>query len=149
MSRQNLAVLEDSVNSLSTDDCNFGDCGGYSELLWMQIREYEPYRVPAQNLGTHFTVGGQCGTAGLRNHSFRWELREGFGAQRIIASNTSDNTCVLGQFQVPIIFGTIAPNLDSRYQLSMEIIGYDDRGNTLVNPMPASKSSLEVLFTLN
>ena len=145
-SRQNTVLIAQFVDASSA--CDQGDCSSYDELLWMQIREYEPYKVPAQNLGTHFTVGGQCGTAGLRNHSFRWQLREGFGAQRIIASNSSNNTCVLGQFQVPIIFGSIAPDLNSRYQLSMEIIGYNDRGEVLTNSLPASQSSIDVIFFL-
>jgi hypothetical protein len=132
---------------LSSNGCQTLDCSTSENLLWMQIREYEPYRVQYATLGSHFNVGGQCGIGTFKNHSFLWELREGFGTQRVISTGYSDNRCNLGQFQVPIIFNSIIPNPDQRYQLTMEIVGISSSGEQIANSLPASRSSLDVIFT--
>ena len=133
---------------IGSSECSSIDCTASEELLWMQIREYEPYKIQFASLGSHFTVGGQCGVSVFNNHSFLWELREGFGTQQVIASGFSDDRCDLGQFQVPIIFnGTVTPTPDQRYQLSMEIVGISANGEQLSNPSPVSKASLDVIFT--
>lgn len=142
---RNTTILADDY--LASSGCNGLDCNAPEELLWVQIREYEPYKVQIATLEGHFTVGGQCGTGTFSSHSFLWELREGFGRQQVIAAGFSDSRCYLGQFQVPIIFNGLPPTADQRYQLTMEIVGIGAGGEQVSNPLPASNASLDVIFT--
>jgi hypothetical protein len=73
------------------------DCSSAGSFLWLSIREYDPYKIDISTVTTHFFVSGQCGTSNFANHSFHWELREGFGAQNLVGRGTSDNRCDTGQ----------------------------------------------------
>lgn len=139
---------DQSAQFWASENCEYGRCDGSAELLWMRIREYEPYKVNhgvATSLG-YFTVGGQCGIGHFPSHYFEWNLREGFGGQNVIASGTANNLCDLGQFQVPIFFEGATPQVNQRYQLTVEIVGVTFEGEHVINPMPTNSSRLDVLF---
>ncbi len=141
-------ILADENSSSFADDCIGLECVSPEELLWLKIREYEPYKIlfSTQAAVGHFNVGGQCGTGLFENHTFLWELREGFGAQNVVGRGFADNRCYLGQFQVPI-----SPNIspifpDQRYQLQLELVGVGTSNEQFTNPMPSNKATLDILF---
>ncbi|MEM7647469.1 MAG: hypothetical protein AAF203_11205 [Pseudomonadota bacterium] len=146
-SARNQLVLLDQVDEASLNACEGQECLLSAELLWLLIREYEPYRVDITSLvAGHFTVGGQCGVGAFANHSFVWELREGFGAQRIVGRGVADNRCDLGQFQIPIVLNIADPEVDQRYQLLVEIVGIDENNSRITNPQPAARGALDIIF---
>lgn len=143
-----LVMVGSETGSSVTDPCVGLECMNSQELLWLSIREYEPYRIDydLHLQAGYFYVGGQCGIGLFANHTFLWELREGFGAQNVVGRGFSDNSCHNGQFQV-----LITPNagnilVDRRYQLSLELVGIGEGGVQYTNPMPSNKGSLDVLF---
>lgn len=146
---------EQVANSSVEDDCDSSYCVTPAELLWIKIRESEPYKVDMATLNEglgHFTVSGKCGIGTFENHSIIFEIRESFGAQRVIGAGQWDNRCDLGQFQVPII-SNISSSLtfqpDRKYILRLEIIGLGEGNEPISNPMPANISSLDVVFVSN
>lgn len=151
-SARNTGLLQQSQNALSStsaDNCPQGVCSEAGQFVWMSIREYEPYKIQISTLNAgHFNVGGQCGVGGFPHHSFIWELREGFGAQNIVGQGFSDDLCLSGLFNVPIIpnsVGTIQP--DQRYTLNMRLVGVNENNEEVSNPQPSNQGSLDILFT--
>lgn len=140
-------VLSQSADLLQSD-CEDGSCLQAADFLWMSIREYEPYKIQlvTVNVG-HFNVGGQCGTGTFARHSFLWELREGFGQQRVVGQGFADDRCNSGQFIVPIVPNQLALQPDERYTLTMELVGITDTNAEVSNPMPANQGSLDIIFT--
>jgi len=144
-------VTAERYNSSLNQDCNGLECVNPEELLWIKIREYEPYKIhhPTFLEVGHFTIGGQCGTGLFENHTFLWEIREGFGAQAVVGRGFSDNRCYLGQFQIPVAANIINGNpirANQRYQLRVELVGVGSSNEQFTNPMPTNKSSLDILF---
>ena len=91
-STRNDTIFIEDVVSGSSVDCEENDCLQNAGLLWLVIREFEPYRVDIASLGAgHFTVGGQCGAGTFPSHEFVWELREGFGRQEVIGRGVAEN----------------------------------------------------------
>jgi hypothetical protein len=123
------------------------DCSSAGSFLWLSIREYDPYKIDISTVTTHFFVSGQCGTSNFANHSFHWELREGFGAQNLVGRGTSDNRCDTGQFMVPIIPNEADLQPDRRYTLQLEIVGINNNGQEIRNPAPSNQGALDIIFT--
>jgi hypothetical protein len=135
-------------NSLT--HCQTPECRNSAEMLWMRIREYEPYKVNHETAVTlrYISVGGQCGIGFFPNHYFEWTLREGFGAQNLVAAGSADNICDMGQFQLPILLDPARlPIVDRRYQLTVELIGINDNFQQVTNPQPANNATLDILFS--
>ena len=148
-SARTVGLFADEIDQSSTStQCQTSNCTNPGQLLWLSIREYEPYKLNYDDvirLG-YFTVGGQCGIGFFPNHYFEWTLREGFGGQNVIASGTSDNLCDLGQFQLPIEFnGAQPPQANQRYQLTVDLIGVNENFQQFTNPMPANNGSVDIL----
>lgn len=149
-SARTVGIFADELDESSASaQCQTAECTDSGQLLWLSIREYEPYKLNFDDilrLG-YFTVGGQCGIGFFSNHYFEWTLREGFGGQNIIASGAGDNLCDLGQFQLFVEFnGTQPPQANQRYQLTVDLIGVNQNFQQFSNPMPANNATLDVLF---
>ena len=130
----------------SNTDCKSLECFISSDLLWIQIREFEPYVIKLSNIETHFTVGGQCGVGGFPNHRFHWVLRENFGSEQIIGRGSADNLCQTGQFQIPIIANEDTFVVDQRYEVTLELVGIDRNGTAVAGYSPYRIGSLGVLI---
>lgn len=132
----------------SSQDCQeTNTCLQRQDLLWMVIREYSPYRIDITTLNTgHFNVGGICGVGDFVNHSFLWELRSAFN-DTIVGQGFSDNLCDNGRFSVPIVPNTAPVIPDQRYILDMELVGLQENGAQVSNPMPSNRSSLDIIFS--
>ena len=141
-----LRAGEDEINS-SQQCTETGTCLQEQDLIWMVIREYSPYKVNIQALNAgHINVGGVCGIGTFVNHSFLWELRQGFGSQTVVGQGFSDNLCNNGRFSVPVIpnMGSVIP--DQLYILEMELVGLQENGAQVSNPMPTNRGSLDIIF---
>ncbi len=145
---QNSDFLDQTEQLVATSLCEGGGCTEASELLWLKIREYEPYRIhiATVNFG-HFNVGGRCGVGTFGRHSFLWELREGFGSQRLVGQGFQDDRCEFGQFIVPIVPNQLGLVPDQRYQLSMELVGITSSNREVSNPTPNNQATLDIIFT--
>lgn len=141
-----LSQMDESLAQSS--ECSAEGCDQGAEFLWLQIREYNPYKIElaTMNIG-HFNVAGQCGTSTFSKHSFVWQLYEGFGQQQLVGQGAVDDRCVNGQFVVPIVPNEIAIVPDQRYTLNIELVGVDANNEEIVNPMRNSQGTLDVIFT--
>ncbi len=148
---RNTGFLEQGADLLQSNSCPGTNCVTSADYLWMSIREYEPYKIEISTLNVgHFNIGGQCGVGDFPNHSFVWELREGFGAQNIVGQGFSDDRCDNGRFIVPILpNGGFVIQPDQRYTLRMELVGVTSTNEEVSNPMPNNQGSLDILFTTN
>lgn len=136
------------VTQSAESDCRGVDCFAAEELLWLRIREYDPYRISLRNLPSfQFNIGGQCGVGTFEQHTFAYEMIEAFGQQRVVGRGFVDNRCDLGQFSVPI-----TPNIDSnilenqRYTVTLELVGISNDGEQFTNPSPTNQGRLDVIF---
>ncbi len=149
-SARTIGLFADELGESSTSaQCQTPDCANPGQLLWLSIREYEPYKLNFDDIVRlgYFNVGGQCGIGFFPNHYFEWTLREGFGGQNIIASGAKDNLCDLGQFQLSVEFnGAQPPQANQRYQLTVDLIGVNENFQQFSNPMPANNATLDILF---
>lgn len=146
---RNTGILQQTEAYLEPASCPTGSCLTSADYLWLNIREYNPYQIEISTLNTgHFNVSGLCGVGDFANHSFVWELVEGFGSQRVVGQGFSDNRCVNGRFVVPIVpNGTVVIQPDQRYTLFIELVGITDSNEEVSNPMPNNQGTLDILFT--
>ncbi len=146
---RNTGLLQQTENVLGSDTCPTTSCLQPADFLWMTIREYEPYKIEISTLNVgHFNVGGLCGTGEFQQHSFVWELREGFGNQEVVGQGAEDNLCEFGRFMVPITpNGAVVIQPDQRYTLTMELVGITATNEEISNPMPNNLGTLDILFT--
>lgn len=148
LTRDTLSLAEEAISS---GQCEEGVCQSLATQLWMTIREFEPYKIEYSTLdaGAHFNVGGTCGVGMFRHHSFLYELRQGFGDQKIVAQGFVDDRCDSGRFVVPIVINKAPVQPDSRYNLTMELVGLTETNQQVSNPMPSNIGTLDVIFTLD
>lgn len=145
---RNTGLLAQDSSILQQSNCEeTNTCTQPAEYLWLQIREYEPYKIQISTVQTHFNVGGRCGVGSFSNHSFLWELREGFGDQAVVGQGFEDNRCLNGQFIVPIINNQLALVPNQRYTLTMELVGVTEANTEVSNPNPSNVATLDILFT--
>lgn len=141
-----LNLAEESINQNSA--CPNGNCGSDADNLWMQIREYDPYRIQFTTLSQgFFSVGGICGTGNFSNHSFLWVLQESFGAQDIVGQGFSDNLCDSGKFVLPVVPNRKPMVPDSLYTLEVELVGVTESLQQVSNPMPSNVGVLDIILT--
>lgn len=145
-------------SSNGNDISSFGSGSCYSEegcaedpyMLWLKVRESNPYYVQAGN--GHFTVAGSCGTGNLDRHAIIYKLRENSGAQMLVGETqgfSGDGRCQLGLFTVPIQFNKVPASYDPtgrRFELSVEIVGLDGTFQPIPNPLGVGHSRIEVIF---
>jgi hypothetical protein len=153
---RNTGILQQSQTLFQAENCPEGQCVSAAETLWMVIREFDPYRIDITSLNAgHFNVSGMCGTGNFAQHSFIWEMRQGFGNQQVVGRGVVDNRCVTGRFSVPI-----GPNIavdsngdliqifaDQRYTVTIELVGVTLSNEEVSNPMPNNQGTLDVIFT--
>ncbi len=146
LTRDTLSMAEEA---LTPQQCSEGNCATSANQLWMTIREFDPYKIEYSTLnnGGHFNVGGICGVGQFRHHSFLFEMREGFGAQKVVAQGFVDDRCESGRFVVPILINKEPVVPDRMYTLSLELVGLTDTNQQVSNPMPSNLGSLNVIFT--
>ncbi len=127
-------------------ECESLECFRSSDLLWLQIREFEPYKLKRSNIETYFTVGGYCGVGGFSNHRFYWSVKENFGAEQLIGRGSVDDLCDTGRFQVPII-ANIESNfeMDRQYEVTLELVGIEN-GVAVGNRSPYALGRTSVLI---
>ncbi len=126
--------------------CESLECFRSSDLLWLHIREFEPYTIRISDIQTHFTVGGQCGVGTFPRHRFHWVMRESFGVEEIIGRGSTDNVCNTGQFQIPIIANKRTFAMNRRYEVTLELIGINDDGSYVGGYSPYRIGSVGVLI---
>ena len=135
-----------SSSSSSGPECDNLECFRSSELLWLQIREYSPYKIRFSDIENHFTVGGQCGVGAFSNHRFHWILRANFGNEAIVGKGFSDNLCDAGQFQIPVFTNQQGLQINQSYQLSLELVGINEEGAQVGNPSSHNTGGLEIII---
>lgn len=128
--------------------CPNGVCYSESEYLWLQIREYNPYKIQISTLNQgYFNVGGICGTGNFANHSFLWVMKESFGTQDVVGQGFEDNLCESGKFILPIVPNRKPVIPDSMYFLEVELVGVNGDLQQVSNPMPSNIGVLDIVFT--
>ena len=141
------ALFSGASSSPDSDiECESLECFRSSDLLWLQIRESEPYKIKISNIETHFTVGGQCGVGGFPKHRFYWVLRESFGVEDIIGRGSFDDLCNVGQFQVPIIANEKTFAMNRRYEVTLELVGVNEDGSSVGGYSPYRIGRVSVLI---
>ncbi len=146
LTRDTLSLAEETLNP---EECVEGNCATNANQLWMTLREFDPYKIEYATLGAggHFNVGGICGVGSFDHHSFLYELREGFGAQTVVAQGFIDDRCVAGRFVVPIVINKVAVVTERRYNLTIELVGLTETNQQISNPMTSNIGTLDVIFT--
>ncbi|MCB0378683.1 MAG: hypothetical protein KDD33_09340 [Bdellovibrionales bacterium] len=146
---QGLFAEENQTSTASiSEDCSSQACLRPEELLWLKIRENEPYKVSFTTVATggHFNVSGICGVGTFENHTLVWAMQENFGAQTKVGQGFLHNLCDVGHFQMPLSFNSGVIQKDKSYSVSIEIVGVSSTGAPLSNPMGSGTSSVEVIF---
>ena len=126
------------------EDCIADLCLPPEENIWIKIKENNPYTVNLfYNTSGYFNVGGTCGTSTFDRHTIYWELQLASGAQTIEGQGYIDQGCDVGKFNIPIT-GLFTDG--KRYELTVEILGIDENGATIENPLPSSVSRVDVVI---
>ena len=138
-------LFSEELSSSSVEEgCSSSACVRPEELLWIKIRESEPYRLNIQNISTHYTVGGVCGIGTFKSHSVIYEVKEAFGTQNVVGAGYFDDICDLGHFQIAISQNSYI--VDQKYVLTLELVGLGEGKEPISNPMPSNISTIEVIF---
>lgn len=133
----------DCTSSFNTGDCySAGLCEYPEEALWIKIKESNPYTINLlyQPAGL-FTVGGTCGTSIFFAHTVHWEVNFS-GSQVEVGRGQAANVCINGRFSLPI---NATLEQDQRYEVTIELMGIDENGAEVANPLPNNISRVDIV----